>query len=73
MFAPDSIYRAFVSRQSTPITATQTQNNVGLGLDDYVGLIFDTSGNGTNQYFFETTARELRYQSASESTRHNPV
>jgi len=45
---------------------------VGLGLDDYVSLMFDTSGNGTNQYFFETSPGAVRYQTASESSRYDP-
>ncbi len=74
VFGPDSIYCAFVSEQNSgKIISTQTTNNVGLGLDDYVSLMFDTSGNGTNQYFFETTPAGLRYQAASESTRYAPT
>ena len=71
-FGPDAIYCAFVSRQEAPITANQRENGVGLGLDDYVSLVFDTSGNGTNQYFFETTPAGVRYQAASESSRYDP-
>jgi hypothetical protein len=74
IFGPDTVYCAFVSHQSSAsITANQTVNSVGLGLDDYVGLMFDTSGNGTNQYFFEATPGGVRYQQASESTRYNPT
>ena len=74
VFGRDAIYCAFVSEQSSPtIVAKQTLNNAGLGLDDYVSLMFDTSGNGTNQYFFETTPLGVRYQAASESSRYNPV
>jgi hypothetical protein len=74
VFGPDAVYCAFVSEQlSAPIMAKQTVNGVGLGLDDYVSLMFDTSGNGTNQYFFETTPAGVRYQQASESTRYNPA
>jgi len=73
VFGPDSIYCAFVVNQShATILAKQTTNGAGLGLDDYVAVMFDTSGNGTNQYFFETTPVGVRYQSASESTRYNP-
>lgn len=73
VFGPDAVYCAFVARQSgEPIIATQTTNNVGLGLDDYVSLMFDTSGNGTNQYFFESTPAGVRYQAATESTRYSP-
>ncbi len=71
-FGPDAIYCAFVSRQEAPITANQRENGVGLGLDDYVSLVFDTNGNGTNEYFFETTPAGLRYQAATESSRYDP-
>jgi hypothetical protein len=72
IFGPDAVYCAFVSTQETPITATQRENGVGLGLDDYVSLMFDTNGNGTSQYFFETSPRGVRYQAASESNRYDP-
>lgn len=73
VYGPDSIYCAIVSEQSLPITATQRTNGVGFGLDDYVSLSFDTSGNGTNQYYFQTTPLGVRYQSATESTRYSPT
>lgn len=74
LFGTDAIYCIFVLQQTTTsIVAKQTSNNVGLGLDDYVSLMFDTSGNGTNQYYFETTPAGVRYQQASESTRYNPT
>ncbi len=53
------------------ITATQTTNNVGFGIDDYVGVGIDTSGNGQT-YFFEVTPSGVKYQSATESTRYTP-
>lgn len=71
-FGPDAIYCAFVSRQEAPIMANQRENGVGLGLDDYVSLVFDTSGNGTSEYFFEATPAGVRYQAASESSRYDP-
>ncbi len=63
--------RSWCTSPTNPL-AKQTTNGVGLGLDDYVAIMFDTSGNGTNQYFFESTPAGVRYQSASESTRYNP-
>ncbi len=59
-------------QRDTPITATQSANNVGFGLDDFVGIGLDTSGNGTNVYFFMTTPRGTRYQQSSESSRYAP-
>jgi hypothetical protein len=55
-----------------PITATQTTNNVGFGLDDFVGIGVDPSGNGAQMYYFEVTPRAIRYQQSSESSRYNP-
>ena len=69
-----NLYVAFkVQQQTVPITANQTTNNIGFGLDDFVGVGIDTSGNGSTVYYFETTPRATRYQQASESTRYNPV
>jgi len=69
-----NLYVAFKAQQpKVPITANQTTNNVGFGLDDFVGIGIDTSGNGSTVYYFETTPRGTRYQQASESTRYNPV
>lgn len=68
-----NLYVAFDVEQLGSITANQTTNNVGFGLDDFVGIGIDTSGNGSTVYYFETTPRATRYQQASESTRYNPV
>lgn len=68
-----NLYVAFDIQQTNPITANQTTNNVGFGLDDFVGIGIDTSGNGSTVYYFETTPRGTRYQQASENSRYNPV
>lgn len=68
-----NLYVAFEIQQTIPITANQTTNNVGFGLDDFVGIGIDTSGNGSTVYYFETTPRGTRYQQASENSRYNPV
>jgi Domain of unknown function (DUF5916) len=74
LYDTHNLYVAFKAQQSNaPITANQTTNNVGFGLDDFVGVGIDTSGNGSTVYYFETTPRGIRYQQASESTRYNPV
>jgi hypothetical protein len=73
LFDDRNLYVAFRAQQSrVPITANQTTNNVGFGLDDFVGVGIDTSGNGSMVYYFETTPRGTRYQQASESTRYDP-
>lgn len=74
LYDAQNLYVAFKAQQfRVPITANQRTNNVGFGLDDFVGIGIDTSGNGSTVYYFETTPRGTRYQQASESTRYNPV
>jgi hypothetical protein len=67
-----AIYVSFTCRQHAPITATQEANDVGFGIDDFVGIGIDTSGNGSQVYYFEATPRAVRYQQASESSRYAP-
>ncbi|HEY8313360.1 MAG TPA: DUF5916 domain-containing protein [Candidatus Baltobacteraceae bacterium] len=68
-----NLYVGFHCEQAgTPIVAGQTTNDVGFGLDDFVGIGIDTSGNGAQTYFFETTPRGIRYQQASENARYRP-
>ncbi len=54
------------------IVATQTTNDVGFGVDDFVGIGIDTSGTGSQAYYFETTPRGVRYQQAVENVRYRP-
>ncbi len=74
MYDSRNLYVAFRAEQrGTPITATQTTNDVGFGNDDFVGVELDTSGAGSTVYFFETTPRGVRYEQASENARYRPV
>ena len=67
------VYVAFHAEQpSAPIVAQQRTNNVGFGLDDFVGVAIDTSGAGNQVYFFETTPQAIRYQQASDNVRYAP-
>lgn len=67
------LYIAFrVTQKGLPITATQGTNNVGFGIDDFVGIGVDTSGAGTDDYYFETTPRGTRYEQANENSRYQP-
>jgi hypothetical protein len=50
----------------------QSTNDVGFGTDDFVGAGIDTSGNGSEVYYFETTPAGVRYQAASENARYKP-
>ncbi len=73
LFDAKNIYVAIVCDQAgAPLTATQTTNNVGFGLDDFAGIGIDTTGNG-QVYYFMTTPRGVRYQQSSESARYNPA
>ncbi len=73
LFDAKNIYVAIVCEQpGVPITATQTTNNVGFGLDDFAGIGIDTTGNGQD-YFFMTTPQGVRYQQSSESARYMPA
>lgn len=68
-----NLYVGFhVEQPGVPITATQSANDVGFGIDDFVGIGIDTSGNGSQVYFFETTPKGVRYQQASENARYRP-
>lgn len=65
------VYVAFHAEQDRlPIIASQRTNDVGFGLDDFVGVAIDTSGTGTQVYFFETTPRGTRYEQASDNVRY---
>ncbi len=67
------LYVAFVAQQqSEAIIATQTTNDVGFGIDDFVGIGIDPSGTGSQAYFFESTPRGVRYEQATENARFRP-
>lgn len=68
-----NLYVGFEAEQADhPIVASQTTNNVGFGLDDFVGIGIDTSGASSQVYFFETTPAGVRYQQANENARYQP-
>ncbi len=74
LYDAKNLYVGFRAEQTgTPIVAQQTTNDVGFGLDDFVGVGIDTSGAGTNVYYFETTPRGVRYEQASETNRYHPT
>jgi hypothetical protein len=69
-----ALYVAFHAAQAgIAIAASQTTNGVGFGIDDFVGIGIDTSGSGSQVYYFETTPRGTRYQQASENSRYAPA
>ena len=73
LYDDHNLYIGFKAEQAgTPITAAQTTNDVGFGLDDFAGIGVDTSGSGSQAYYFETTPRGIRYQQANENVRFRP-
>ncbi|HZW52460.1 MAG TPA: hypothetical protein VFF00_00435 [Candidatus Elarobacter sp.] len=61
-----------LDQTGAPVTASQTSNDVGFGLDDFAGIGIDPTGNGGQVYFFMTTPRGTRYQQSTESARFAP-
>lgn len=73
LYDDSNLYVGFRCEQrGVPILASQTTNDIGFGLDDFVGVGLDTSANASQAYFFETTPRGIRYQAASETNRYKP-
>ncbi|HET9341457.1 MAG TPA: hypothetical protein VFO25_00910 [Candidatus Eremiobacteraceae bacterium] len=73
LYDDHDVYVAFhVEQSGIPIVAQQRTNNVGFGLDDFIGVAIDTSGAGNQVYFFETTPRAIRYQQSSDNVRYTP-
>ncbi len=73
LYDSTNLYIAFkCARGDLPLTAAQTTNNVGFGLDDDVEFDVDPTDNGARTYSFEATPRGVRYQSSSESSRYDP-
>jgi hypothetical protein len=61
-----------LEQRAAPLTATQSANGVGFGLDDFAGIGIDPSGNGGQVYFFMTNPMGTRWQQSSESARFAP-
>ncbi len=73
LYDDTNFYVAFHADQGAyPIVGSQTTNNVGFGVDDFVGVGIDPGGTGSQVYYFETTPRGTRYQQASENARFAP-
>jgi len=73
LYDDKNVYIGFKAVQTgVPIAASQTTNDIGFGLDDFVGVGVDTSGAGSQAYYFETTPRGVRYQQANENVRYKP-
>ncbi|HXM18061.1 MAG TPA: DUF5916 domain-containing protein [Candidatus Tumulicola sp.] len=73
LYDDQNLYVAFHCEQAgTQVVATQSTDNLGFGLDDYVAVGFDTSGNGTQVYDFEATPRGVRYQHSTENVKYQP-
>jgi len=73
LYDDKNVYVGFICEQrGEPLTATQTVNDVGYGLDDEVTVAIDTSGNSSRTYTFTSTPLGVRYESSSESSRYQP-
>jgi hypothetical protein len=73
LYDDKNLYVGFEAEQSgVPIVATQTTNDVGFGIDDFVGIGVDTSGTGSQVYYFETTPRGIKYEQSLENVRFRP-
>jgi hypothetical protein len=73
LYDSNNLYVAFrCDSTGVPITARESTDNVGMGLDDDVAVSIDTTGVGTRVYDFYATPRGVRYQDSSESNRYNP-
>ncbi|HKE37005.1 MAG TPA: hypothetical protein VKB39_06215 [Candidatus Baltobacteraceae bacterium] len=73
LYDDKNLYVGFKAAQAgTPITATQSTNDSGFGIDDFVGIGIDTSGAGSQTYYFEATPRGVRYEQANENVRFRP-
>ncbi len=65
------LYVAFRAEQAPgTIVASQSTNDVGFGIDDFVGIGFSTTASGAQGYYFETTPRGIRYEQADENVRY---
>jgi hypothetical protein len=73
LYDDKNLYVGFKADQTgLPITASQATNDVGFGIDDFVGIGVDTSGAGSQAYYFETTPRGITYEQSLENTRFRP-
>jgi len=73
LYDDTNVYVGMALKQTgAPVTATQSANDVGFGLDDFAGIGIDPSGNGGQVYFFLATPRGTRYQQSTESARFAP-
>lgn len=73
LYDDKNLYVGFKAVQTgVPIVASQTTNDAGFGLDDFVGIGLDTSGAGSQAYYFETTPHGVRYEQANENVRYRP-
>lgn len=73
LYDDQAIYISITAAQAhTPISATQTQDDVGFGIDDFVGIGLDPSGNGDRVYYFEVNPIGTHFAQSSEDSRYRP-
>lgn len=67
-----TIVVTFRAHQTSRITANQTVNDIGFGLDDFIEVAFDTNSDGNRIYSFAVNPRCVRYSRSSENSRYRP-
>ena len=73
LYDDKNLYVGFKADQpGVPVVASQTTNDVGFGVDDFVGIGLVTGGGGSQAYYFEATPRGTRYEQANENVRFRP-
>ncbi len=73
LYDDKNLYVAFKAGQAgVPIVATQATNDVGFGVDDFVGVGLVNGGGGSQAYYFEATPHGIQYEQANENVRFRP-
>lgn len=73
LYDDKNLYVAFhCAQHGVAITATQNVDNAGVGSDDHVAFLVDTSGNGQRTYTFEVSPKGVHDERSSENARYAP-
>lgn len=73
MYDDKYVYVAFdVEQRGVPLVSPQSVDHAGLSSDDHVSFMVDTSGNFARSFAFLVSAKGIRYELSSESSRYSP-
>jgi hypothetical protein len=73
LYDDQNLYVGFKAEQpGVAVTATQATNDVGFGIDDFVGIGIVNGGGGGQAYYFEASPRGIRYEQSNENVRFRP-